>query len=264
MQAELPESIKPLIQEYIRLMEQEVPGLMTAFYLHGSIALGAFHPRFSDIDFVTVISRRCTAGDVQRLAAVHQRLAKQYPRPELQGSYLLASDLGKDEDAIAPHPSYSDGKLDPNGHHDTNEITWWLLKNRGLAPFGAEPASLEYTVDWDKLIANMRHNLNSYWKQFTTNPMRMSWLLADFGIQWTVLGVLRQFYTFKERDITSKSGAGEYALQHLPERWHRIIQEALNIRNEISGSLYRSRLTRAREALRFLNFIIDLCNTSFA
>lgn len=116
MQAELPESIKPLLQEYISLMEKELPGLMAAFYLHGSIALG----------------------------------------------------------------------------------------------------------------------------------------------------VLRQYYTFSEGDITSKTAAGEYGLRHLPARWHKIIREALNIRNEVNGSLYRSRIIRALEALQFLRFVIHCCNTKFA
>lgn len=101
------------------------------------------------------------------------------------------------------------------------------------------------------LIRKMLQNLNTYWASFTRQPGRMVWLWCDYGIQWAVLGVLRQFYTFREGDITSKSGAGEYALKQLPERWHRLIQEALNIRHETPGSLYR-----------FLQFIIRTCNAS--
>jgi hypothetical protein len=49
--------------------------------------------------------------------------------------------------------------------------------------------------------------MNTYWARFTTDPRYIAWLLADYGIQWTVLGVLRQFYTFREHAITSKVGA---------------------------------------------------------
>jgi hypothetical protein len=264
MRAELPELVKPLVQEYISQMEKELPGLMTALFLHGSIALGAFDPRFSDIDFVSVISRRCEDSDLERLAAVHRMLAKRYPRPELQGCYLQESDLGRIEDAVEAHPSYSDGRLDPNGHDDMNDVTWWLIKHCGVAVAGPEPDTLAFTVSWDRLIANMRHNLNTYWKQFTNKPARMVWLLGNYGIQWAVLGVLRQYYTFREHDITSKIDAGEYGLQHLPARWHRIIREALNIRSEVGGSLYPSRILRALEAVQFLKFVIHCCNTKFA
>ncbi|MDZ5016954.1 DUF4111 domain-containing protein, partial [Clostridium perfringens] len=59
-------------------------------------------------------------------------------------------------------------------------------------------------------------------------------------IEWGVLGVSRLYYTFKERDITSKIGAGEYALQNLPERWHKIINESMRLRKGNKKSFYNS------------------------
>ncbi len=261
--AEIPEVIKPLLEAYIAALEKELPGLMTGFYLHGSIALGAFHSHLSDIDFITVVSRRCTADDIERLKAIHKAIEKTYPQWPLQGSYLQVSDLGKFEDEIEPHPCYSDGRLEPSGQQDVNSVTWWMLKNRGVTLVGALPENLDFSVDWTLLTTKMLENLNSYWARYTDNPIRIAWLFSDYGIQWAVLGVLRQLYTFQERDITSKIGAGEYALKHLPPRWHRLIQEALNIRNQSSQSLYRFRIVRAVEALRFLKFVIRFCNTNF-
>lgn len=263
MPAEIPELIKPLLEAYITALESDLPDLMTGFYLHGSIALGAFNPNFSDIDFITVVNRRCTANDLERLTAIHQMLEKDYPQWPLQGSYLLSSDLGKFEDEIDPYPCYSDGRLDPYTHHDINSVTWWLLKNRGLTLVGTLPENLDFLVGWTLLATAMLENLNTYWARFTWQPSRMAWLFSDYGIQWAVLGVLRQFYTFQERDIASKTGAGEYALKHLPQGWHRLIQEALNIRNQRHKSLYQFRVVRAVEAVRFLGFIIRICNDSF-
>jgi hypothetical protein len=249
------------LTEYLDTIQAKLPGLMIGCYLHGSLALGAFNEHFSDIDFITVMSRRCTESDIQRLADVHRMIAAKYPRWQLQGSYLQPDDLGKTEAAIEPAPYYSDGVLHPAGHHDLNEVTWWLLKNRGITLFGAE--NLNYTVDWSVLIEKMRENLNTYWVRFIQSPTRIAWLFSDDGIQWAVLGVLRQFYTFNEGDITSKVGAGEYGLVQLPHRWHRLIQEALNIRNRTGERLYPSRLLRAVDAFLFLRYLIRLCNKNF-
>jgi hypothetical protein len=158
------------------------------------------------------------------------------------------------------HPHYHDGVLHASGHHDINAVTWWVLKNRGIAVLGPEPSTLPYEADWDRLISDMRQNINTYWASFTTSPTRIVWLWSDYGIQWTVLGVLRQWYTFKENAITSKTGAGEYALKHLPAQWHRLIQEAINIRDKKPGSLYRFKLIRAIEAFRFLKEVVRLSN----
>jgi hypothetical protein len=264
IQTKIPEPVHLLLHEYLTLMEQALPGFVAGFYIHGSVALGAFEPGFSDIDFITVASRRCTPEDIAHLTKIHRALEDKYPGCLLSGSYLQWSDLGQFEETIEPAPYYHDGVLHASGYNDVNAVTWWLLKHRGLAMAGPDPKALDFTVDWPQLIVKMRRNLNTYWVMFTRDPARIVWLFSNYGIQWTVLGVLRQFYTFREQTIVSKGEAGAYALDHLPARWHRLVQEALHIRKHRVGSLYRFRITRAIEAHRFLRYIIDLCNRTCA
>jgi hypothetical protein len=253
-----------VMDDYRAFMEADLPGFLSGLYIQGSIALGAFNPGQSDIDFVAVISRRATEDDIARLTAVHQKVATLYPTMPLEGSYLQPADLGKLEDAIEPAPYIHDGKLEPSGYHDINRVTWWILKNRAITLLGTDARDLGFQVDWDALYADTLKNLNSYWARYTDNPARIVWLLSDFGIQWTVLGVLRQYYTFKERSIISKIGAGDYALQHLPSEWHRLIQEAVNIRREGYDSLYSLGVLRAIDCYRFLKWIIGECNAQFS
>lgn len=264
MVTNIPQPVQPVLHEYLRLVHDAVPELLVAFYLHGSLALDAFTPGLSDIDFIAITSRRCSANDLATLRAVHQRLTQRYPKTPLEGSYLQWPDLGQLEDTIPPHPHIHDGILHPSGYHDINSVTWWILKYRGIAVIGPPPDQLDIYVDLAELIVKMRHNLNTYWASFTTNPRRMAWLLDDYGIQWAVLGVLRQFYTFREQAITSKIGAGEYGLQHVPVHWHGLIQEAINIRMGGQPSLYQSRVVRAIMARAFLQLIITACNTNTA
>ena len=252
----IPELLKPLLNTYITALQRELPGMVEGVYLHGSIALHSFNDSLSDVDFITVVSRRCTAQDIQKLVEIHQQIENAYPRWPLQGSYLQWHDLGQFAESIEPAPYYTDGILYPAGHHDINAVTWWLLKNKGIALVGPNSHTLNFSVDWDVVVDKMHQNMNEYWATFTRSPSRMVWFFGDYGVQWTVLGVLRQYYTFREHDITSKIGAGEYALKHVPQKWQRIIQEAINIRNRTPDSLYRSRINRAVDAFRFMKFII--------
>lgn len=48
MNNEIPLEIQPLLGSYLQQLEEESPGLATAFHLVGSIALGGFNPRLSD------------------------------------------------------------------------------------------------------------------------------------------------------------------------------------------------------------------------
>jgi len=260
MSTAIPQPAQQVLNEYIALVHAALPGLLDGLYLHGSLALHAFNPGLSDIDFITITSRRCTAGDIDALRALHHTLAQRHPQAQLEGCYLLAQDVGRFEDTMPPHPYIHDGIFQTSGYHDINAVTWWILKHRGIAVYGPPTDQFDIHIDWQSLIAKMHHNLNTYWAGFTSNPRRMAWLLNDYGVQWAVLGVLRQFYTFREHAITSKAGAGMYGLVHTPPQWHPLIQEAINIREGSPASFYRSRIVRAITTRAFLQFIITACD----
>lgn len=260
MDSRIPAHIEPLLHDFLSSLATELPGYVTGFYLHGSIALDAFNEHFSDIDFIALISRQSTEKDLAALQKIHQEIASRYPRWALEGSYLQWEYLGQMEETIAPSPVHHDNKFEPAQKFDVNSVTWWVLKNRGIALIGPQPQELDLVVDWDVLVAKMKQNLNTYWASFTKKPQRISWLYSDYGIQWVVLGVLRQYYTFVAHDITSKTEAGEFALSHMPSRRHRVIQEAIRIREQVPDSLYSSKLVRAIDAYLLLHHVIRLSN----
>ena len=264
MPADIPLPVQLVLNEYIGLINDALPDVLVGVYLHGSLALGAFELGLSDIDFITITSRRCSTADIDTLRAIHQWLSQQYPDIPLEGSYLQWRDVGQLQATMLPHPYIHDGILHSSGYHDINGVTWWILKYRGIAVIGPPPEQFDIQVDWDDLVAKMHDNLNTYWARFTTNPRRVAWLMTDYGIQWAVLGVLRQFYTFREHAITSKTGAGLYALRHTPEQWHGLIHEAIAIRTGSGGWPHRFRIVRALSARAFVQLIIAACKTGTA
>jgi hypothetical protein len=252
----IPTPIQPLLAEYRALLERDTFALVAGCYLHGSIALGAFDPAQSDIDFVAVLSRPCTPEELQTLATLHQTLAEKYPQWQMEGSYLQATELGRTSDEISPHPCFHDGNFNPAGKHDINPVTWWLLKTRAIPLFGADPQTLNVQIEWETVRAYTHANLNTYWRRWAYDPRYMLALQTDWAIQWAVLGVLRLHYSLQTNQMTSKVGAGDYGLQTLPPQWHRLIQEALRLRQKQPHSLYRFRLQRTIEAMRFLRMVI--------
>lgn len=202
-------------------------------------------------------------ADLHVLAEVHQVIAAHHPMPDLEGGYLQWEELGQTDENIAPYPYYHDGKLQPGKHGEVNVVTWWLVKNQGVTLLGPVPLDLELEASGDDLSPYTLSNLNTYWAAFLKQPLRMSWFLFEDGIQWIVLGVLRQYYTLREQKIISKLAAGKDALNYLAPKWHRIVREAINIRQRSGISLYKSRIGRATEAIRFLRFIITDCNTKY-
>jgi hypothetical protein len=259
MDPRVPEPVRPIIEDYISLANKQLPN----FYLIGSIALGEFNERFSDIDFVTVLNRRATSAEIEKVCDIHRAIERSHPRWEMSGSYILPQDLGKLDHEVKPHPHYHDRVLHLNNCSDLNSVTWWELKNYGITIIGETARDLPFTVDWDLLIARMKQNLNSYWAGWAKRPGRVLMLYSDWGIQWAITGVLRQFYTFRENSITTKVRAAYSALGCLPTRWHKLIQEAIDIRKGKKDSAYQLKFWRMIEAATFLRYIIQTCNTSY-
>jgi hypothetical protein len=263
MDPRIPALLQPLLQEYICLLERDTPGLVSAFYLVGSIALDAFNPRHSDVDFVAVLNRRADTGDQEQLLRVHRLVERKYPKWKMEGAYFQPDDLGRADDQVAPFLKYHDGKMEWCERFGLSSVTWWILKGQGIRVFGPPSQTLAITLDVDDLLRGQMENLNSYWAGWTRRPGRLAALLSDWGVQWTVLGVLRQFYTLHEQRIISKTQAGEYALACLPERWRRIVGEAIALRESSSRTYYLFRITRAVEAYNFLKYIIQSCNDDY-
>ena len=83
-------------------------------------------------------------------------------------------------------------------------------------------------------------------------------------IEWTVLGLLRQYYTLMEGEITSKTAAGVYGLNHFPKEYHRIIKEAVNSRMGRKECLFNSERERLESTKEFSNYLVGDCNRIFA
>lgn len=260
MHPRIPPVLHPVFECYLSSIRQCLPNFLSSFYLVGSIALDEFNPHFSDIDFVALTDRPAIKSEIEALREVHREVERYHQRWKLSGIYLLQHEVGKQEGDAKNLVEYHDGRLRTQDSFERNPITWWILKNQGIPLVGSDPCELPITGDANILVAWTHENMNSYWKGWTQRPGRLILLLTDWGIQWSVLGVLRQFYTIREKKIITKRRAGDYGLSNVAHPWHRIINEAIRIRTKARGSFFHSRLARAMQAAYFLRHIIAVSN----
>ena len=85
----IPEPVKPIIKDYISLLNRQLPGRIIGFYLVGSIALGEFNESFSDIDFVATLNKQATSKEIEAFRSIHRTITKKHSRWEMSGSYIL-------------------------------------------------------------------------------------------------------------------------------------------------------------------------------
>ena len=146
-------------------------------------------------------------------------------------------------------------------------IIWWILQTKGIKVVETEQTAFNFDINISHLLSYVNENMNSYWVRRVqkmeisiTELYNLPTEDIDYEIEWTVLGLLRQFYTLKEHDIISKLGAGKYALQNLPMEWHPIIKEAMNIRKGEKEMIFISDKERIDVTIRFSKYIIHYCS----
>ncbi|MFE7062128.1 aminoglycoside adenylyltransferase domain-containing protein [Sutcliffiella sp. NPDC057660] len=255
--------IKIVIDEFIERVERSLPGFIQDFYIYGSISLGAFQNKFSDIDFIALINQHPKDDDLQKLKDIHRHMQKKFSHTTLDGYYLVKEEMeAENQRAISSH-YFSEGKFKGKRSFSKDSIDAFQLKKYGIIIKGQQ---LDYSVDFDIVLKNQKDNINTYWQNWLDSCKRFP-SINFFGsfvsirsIEWGVLGVTRLFYTIREKDMTSKVGAGEYALGTVPEKWHKIIEEAIRFRKGEKQSLYRSVRKRRADALAYMEYVIGGCN----
>jgi hypothetical protein len=221
------------------------------------VALDDFRPHCSDIDFVAVSADYPDAQDLAALQRVHSRLGKHWRRPYFDGIYVTWGDLTRDPACISPGPSAHESRFYASGRGEWNPVTWHTLARHGVRCRGPAVAALPIWNDPAVLAAWTNDNLDTYWRRWLARGARLFTpggmaQLTAWACAWCVLGVSRLHYTLATAAITSKAGAGIYALTAFPEKWQRVIEEALRIRRGAGGrSAYRSPLARRRAARAF-------------
>ncbi len=257
----LPTPVQSVVDAFLEAVDAEAPGLVEGLYLVGSVALGDFRPHRSDIDFVAVTASRPDAARLAALERVHVRLQDRWRRPFFDGIYVTWSDLASDPTHLDHCPSAHEGRFQPDGPGDV--IAWHTLAQHGVCCRGPAVADLTVWTDAAVLAAWTNENLDTYWQRRVLDGGAR--LLTPYGLigltewacEWCVTGVSRLHYTLATSAITSKEGAGIYALATFPEQWRRVIEAALRIRRAAGGrSLYWSPLARRRDVRAFTEMVI--------
>ena len=138
MDERVPPSTRPLLDDYLARLRRDLPDPVEGVYVYGSVALGAFDERASDVDLLVLTRARATAADRAALRALHRAIAAARPQPALEASYVARADVGLRGRAAPPHPVHHGGRLHESDARDPNSpfrsaIGWWQVARHGIA-----------------------------------------------------------------------------------------------------------------------------------
>jgi hypothetical protein len=233
----LPPEVRWATSTFLASIDASAPGLVEGLYLHGSLGFGEFFPERSDVDFVAVLADRPDGDALEALAAAHDVVRRQHPRPFFDGFHAVCDDLAKSPEQCPDLPCTQGGVFSEAGRFGVNPVTWHELARHGMTVRGPVLAESDVWTDDGALRAFSHGNLTSYWSGVHEALVKSPEQACDpDAVEWCVLGVSRLHHLLATGSLTSKSGAGRYALTAFGPRWHPLIIEALRVREAVGGS----------------------------
>ena len=256
----LPEPAQAVCDTWLAEMDRTAPGLVTGLHVRGGIGFGEFVLGKSDVDFVAVLSRRPTMADEELIEAAHAATNAQHTDVPFDGMHLLAEDLAGDPDDCPDAPCVLHGYFEADARYDLSPVAWHELAGHSVTVRGELP---EVWTDQDRLLAFTRDHLDTDWRR---NAEALAKFPAEaeteHSCEWCVLGVARLHHLLVTGEMTAKSAAGRWGLDFYDERFHRVLREALRIRDGIEDSAnilgeYADPSERGHDTAEFTSFVVN-------
>jgi hypothetical protein len=240
----LPKPVLRRIQAYMAALDRDLPGALSGLYVVGSVALGDYTPKFSDIDLVVVADGRWTLAQIDVARKAHRHLNRR--RHPARVAYV-----GFDALAAGPRPDevLCFRGMDPLPPEDlANSFTWHILAAGAIALRG--PRHPAVRSNDAELEAWAEQQLHDHWGPWLESVQhRPGSLLFKRSVAGPVLEVTRLYGAATTGKVLSKLDAGEAVAPQVGQKHARILWDATGYRQGYHTSMYWGPFERKHDAL---------------
>ncbi len=226
MNPNISPAINNLLDEIVDTMKHLLGENLVGVYLHGSLAMGSFNPKISDIDFLVVTKAQLSPETRRDLAKSMIQLSERAPAKGLEMSVLTVEALASFKYPTPFEFHFSNTWLD---RFKNNEVDFTqedkvdadlaahltITKARGITLYG-------------KPIKNVFPDIPT---QYYTDSILADAksILEDLGSEpvYNVLNLCRVWAYLEEDKITSKKEGGEWAMNRATPFQKDVIEQAL-------------------------------------
>jgi Domain of unknown function (DUF4111) len=186
---------------------------LVAMWAHGG-TLALSHPRAADLDTHVILARRPDGDTAKAIEQVHDTIVSDLG-VEWDAWYITARDARRSE---PPPHAFREGRRDTSwAMHRAHWLAgrYWLLHGSPPAEIVSAPAWHEIEAELDREL----EHLEAHVAAGDTDP---------YEATYAVLNGSRILRALATRDVViAKGEAGNWALEHLPDRWHPLLRAAL-------------------------------------
>lgn len=236
--------INELLARFLAAVQAALGPRFVGMYLSGSLALGDFDPKSSDIDLVVVVEGIAGSGaladeDVAALRAMHAAFdggsspASKGWAGKLEVIYVTREAVRHPRLDNTPYPQV---EKESGFFVDRLEDGWlahcYTVREHGVVVAGPEPATLFAAVDPDALRRTVARIPEIWLNQAHNDPSWLEWLRSRPNQSFVTLTLCRLLYTLETGAVASKPAAARWAQETLGGRWAELIERAQAEKNK--------------------------------
>lgn len=232
-----PQNIKDLLTEIVENLRDCLGNSLVGIYLHGSLAMGSYNPVSSDIDFLVVVKNKLDPKIKKEIGQVMVRLSEKAPPEPSNGfdvsivtleslqnfkyptPYELHFSSSNKQDFIKGSINFSIEKTEPD-----LAAHFVVTKNRGICLYGESIGKVFPDVSKEHYLKSLVRDFEWSFGNLIKGPNNGLCAVPVYA----VLNFCRVLAFIDEELILSKSEGGKWGLEHLPQEYKPLIQEALN------------------------------------
>ncbi|HEX9057550.1 MAG TPA: aminoglycoside adenylyltransferase domain-containing protein [Ktedonobacterales bacterium] len=222
--------VNAVVQELLTSLHAIVGAQVAGMYLVGSLALGDFQPRESDLDLVIVTVGALSDEKVAALRDLHQRFDHS---PSAWAAHLDAVYIPQE---VLREPSPSAARYPVLGWPEPLvpeplEDSWWpfwryTLREHGVVVSGPDPRSLLDPVQPDDLRRASAAKVAEWRTLAHGDPAWVAGLQVRQQHTYVVVTLCRLLYTLHTGAVASKPVAARWAARTRASRWSALIDRA--------------------------------------
>ena len=253
-----------LVLDHFRSHLQALLGSdLLGIYLVGSLALGDFNPRSSDIDFIVVTSTAIAPEGLAALQHIHTQFAASTSAwaKKIEAIYVPASALCHSAANSLYYPQIEKGtSLFLAPLEDGWVFQCLTIRDHSVIVIGPDQRTLVDTIESQELYAAATMIVGRWMEQAGHDPTWLPWLRQPDAQVFVIQTLCRLLYALATGTVASKSRATEWAQKTYGEPWATFIEQSLVKQHQI-GTITQS---EQNKTLAFLAFTLKQIQHSAA
>jgi hypothetical protein len=230
--------VNVVLKDFLVRIQALLGSHFQGMYLVGSLALGDFDPRSSDIDFVVVTDTEIGDALFERLQDIHAQFAAS-----------SSSWANKIEAVYIPYPALRHAA--PNASHYPQiekgrelfkaplESGWVFqcitMRDRSVVVAGSDPRLLVGSIHPQTMCSAAAEIAGLWLKQAMNDPTWLPWLRQLDAQTFVILTLCRLLYSLATGSVASKPRAAEWVQKEFGEPWAKLIERTLAKQHEVGN-----------------------------